>query len=738
MASDSKQPFLRPQDARQAFEDSYKWHRPYVDPIEEQERLARNKPSPRIAPELPKITSGDLAAIIEKDPKRTIQQLATGLVTSKDNPEFAPIADVVHRSRLMPMYNRMGTALQKHWIMMQVAKAHGRSASYTFFTSTEGQLHTDFVIPYIKDIYGEKGKAYAPDSNVAFMRTWYQARDIDAIINREKAILAQDKTYESGWNLPLLATFKNEGGTSKPGELQSPAEREKGDANTGGFELIHAFQVGKGAEQYAFSPKFKDGANLRTKVNKDPRGALPLDFEYNSIDLSNPFGRGLVELCGGIQNLIDQQLQMYMFMSTYMQQPALQVWGGVNKATLKIRPNAIWDMGSNPNNKVERDQTDNVYINNFVANMQFLQAKLYALAGSSDNSIPAASGNVGQSKTSQGVKATNVEKGVTDNHSEKQHEAWFQAQAETSLNVFFAEMSAEETIDIGKQDVKALKGSLAEKYISKSGDKLTIPYKDISNVTFKMKVDAGSSKDQDDADQLVHLKEISDEFNANPLVISWTLGQDGKKLSGGELMRQRYERMGLKNLDLILTDMSPEEAQAAQQAPFPIVDKPQVRVNTADLTADQITAVLQEAGVNLPPQQALPQPGQPPAGLSPQGVADFIVEMTKAQALAQAKTPAAPDEGMSVEELAMKHTEFDQKQQELDRKEKELQLNAQKHEADTVLKADKQAHDNTLALAQHLHTEGQAEVGNMQADRSQTFTEKQAKLAPKKPVGAAK
>jgi hypothetical protein len=95
-----------------------------------------------------------------------------------------------------------------------------------------------------------------------------------------------------------------------------------------------------------------------------------------------------------------------------MQQPALQVWGGVNKASLKIRPNAIWDMGTNPNNKVMRDVVDNVYINNFVANMQFLQAKLHALLGSSQNSIPASVGNVGQSKTPQGVKANQQQMSV--------------------------------------------------------------------------------------------------------------------------------------------------------------------------------------------------------------------------------------------------------------------------------------------------------------------------------------
>lgn len=713
-------PFIQPDTARDAYQESYKWYRQYFEPVEEFERLARNKPSPKIDPALPKITSGDLATIIQEEPKRTIQQLATGLVTGSDYPEFAAIADIVHRTRLLPYYSRMGTALQKHWNMMQMAKTYGRSCSYTFFTSTEGKLHTDFVIPYIKDVLGEKGKVYAPDSNIAFMRTWYQKRDLQAIINKEDSLLKKDKNYKSGWDLKLLATLLQEGPSAKPGELLSPAEREKGDGYAGGYEIIHAFQQGVGATQFAFCPRFKDGANLRTKTTKDPRGQIPLDFEYANVDLSNPLGRGDVEIGGGIQNLIDQQLQLYMYMSTYMQAPALQVWGSVNKASLKIRPNAIWDMGSNPNNKVERDTADNVFINNFVPNMQFLQSKLHSLLASSDTSIPGAVGGVGQSKTPQGVQATQTRLNVADNYSEKQHEAWFQAQAETSINVFFAEMSGSETIDIGKQDVKSLRGGPAEKYIDKTGDKLTVPYSKISDVSFKFIVDPGSSKTEDDQDQLTKLKEINDEYSASPLVFNWALGQDGKKLNNGELMRQRFERMGIKNLDMVLTDMTPQEAQAAAQAPFPIIDKPQIRLNSADLTANQIMAALQSGGVNLQqPEQAIQ--GMP-AGLSPQGQADFIVEMTKAQAAAgaaQAKNQPPEQKQMTPEELAVKQTEFDQKQQQLD-------MQAQKQQADTVLAAHQQAHTQALATSKHLHDLQQSEVGNIQADRQAELAEKTA------------
>jgi hypothetical protein len=131
-STSGKTPFIAADTAREAYVETKRWFNPYFQPLEEFERLARNKPSKNIPKGLPRVTDGTLAAIVQETPKRIIHQLSSGLVTSKDYPAYAPIADVVHRSRLLPYYNRMGTALQKHWSMMSAAMTYGRSSSYTF------------------------------------------------------------------------------------------------------------------------------------------------------------------------------------------------------------------------------------------------------------------------------------------------------------------------------------------------------------------------------------------------------------------------------------------------------------------------------------------------------------------------------------------------------------------------------------------------------------------------------
>ncbi len=633
----SNQPFIDPQTARIAYEESYRWLRIYDDPIDEFERLARNRPSLSIDPSLPKVTDGTLAAIIQEQPKRIVQQAPTGQIVSDEHPEFGEVADVVLTDKLMPIYNRNGNLLQKSWNMIGKAMTQGKQASYTFFTATNGILHTDFVLPYIKDDITEKGKTFAADSNYRFLRSWYQKTDLKAILNRELSLQKTKKGYTSEWDLKLLAQFIEDGDAAIPANLQTPAQKEKG-GNNGGYEVIHAFQVGKDAEFYSFAPRFQDGKNLRVKTNNDPRGRMPMDDLYCNIDLSNPRGRGQVELSGGVQNLIDQQMQMFQFMTTYQQAPALQVWGNVNKATLKIRPGAIWDMGSSPNNKVERDIVSDAAMTNFANNYGLLKSQILNLNSSQDHSISASQAPSSQSKTSQGVQAAEQKLGVSDNYLRKQFETWFGNQSSTSVNIHFAEMKGSEKIQLNQMQIDDLQSGPAAKFIkkdSKTGKEyLDVTYDAINKVTFDMQVDAGTSEEVDDQDQLVKMKEIMDEVGANPLVINWFLGQSGKKIQMGELYTQRFKSMRLKNLDSILVDMEPKEAEAAKTAEFPIVDKPQVRMMLDQMPPAAVVGALRQAGITISPEDAMVAP----AGVQHKAQTDMQMKQQELQMINHPKT----------------------------------------------------------------------------------------------------
>jgi hypothetical protein len=504
--SSHKTPFLDQKTAYEAYEESRKWLRRYFDPCDEFERIARGRPSTKISPELPKVTDQTTASIIQESPKRVVQQEPSVLIECKDYPEYAKMADIEVRDTIIPFTRAQGNYLQKSWNMVGKAATYGRATSYRFLTQYNGRMTVDFVIPYVKDVLTEKGKVFAADSNISFMRSWYQQRDLKAIINKERIFKEKNPKYVSDWDLKALSQFMEAGASQKPGDLQTPAEKEKG-GDSGGYEVIHAFQKGAGGEFYSFAPRFDNGKPLRTKVNKDPRGNIPLDHLYCNIDLSNPLGRGQVESAGGIQNLMDQQLQMYQFMSALMQQPPIIKYGQMSKNT-PMMPNAVWDGGNNrQTNGIEVVKFDNTQIANFTNNAQFLQSKIFALNNTQDTSIGADNGVAGQSKTQAGVQATQAKLGVSDNYVRKMYEGWVSDDLETAINMLFSEVTSDRAITLKPEDIKDVMKTPAAQYMVEQ-NKLKIPYSKMKDVVLSLEVNPNSSEVKEDTDNVEKLTEV--------------------------------------------------------------------------------------------------------------------------------------------------------------------------------------------------------------------------------------
>lgn len=680
-----KTPFIDAKTAVEAYAESKFWYWRYFDPIDEFERIARNKPSTAIDPSLPKVTDGTTAAVVQEDPKRIIQQVPDGLVGCKKYPQFAKIADIVLRDELIPMYNRMGNMLQKSWNMTSKAMTWGVASSYTFFTSTEGKFHTDFSIPYVKDVLGEKGKVFLPDCNIRFMRSWYQRRDILGIIKREQALEQAKKGYKSEWDLKALAQFLEAGATQKPANLMTPAEREKG-GDTGGYEVIHAFQSGVGASFYSFSPLFEQGKPLRTKINPDPRGVIPINDMYCNIDLSNPLGRGVVELSGGVQNLIDQQMQMFQFLTTMLMGPPLQVWGTVNKSMLKFRPNALWDMGNAATNKVEPYEVHNHAVDTFPNVYGLLKSQIMNLNPNQDSSVSSTAGNPSFSKTQAGVEAQQNRLGVSDNYLRKQFEAWFEEQSETSVNIYFAEMRGKHSIQLDADDRADIAKTPSAKYVDKKGV-LTFDYSDINKVTFQFDVDPSSSEVKEDQDNVEKLTEV--------LKVMQEVQDPTVQAAVPKVVKLIIDEIGAEGVDDIFpsdTDANGNPVQGAQ-------GQPGAQQVTPQMVMQMIQAAMQQQQAN--------DPGEHP--------------LIKLMTALQIKFGDLPEDSKRevLQAIGIPTNMASPAQQQID-------LKAQQQQGDTILKADKQAHDTTLAVHQQAHNQAQDKLNATQNAQSQAMQGQQA------------
>lgn len=671
--------YLEPESLVEIFRTSQQWTEGLTDNFPEYERLSRNKPHPKIPKEYPKTTDGTTASIIRKTPHRIIQQLPTGKVVSETNDWLSVVAEFIYTEKIIKNANEGYALLQKCWQVVERFLGFGFCATYAPFVQRNGYFCTDLRLPYWGDIFVQPGKLSDDDSNYIFLRSWWQTKDIDALIASQEKL---DKKLRT-WDTEALKSVK-EIVVSKDEKAKTPIERENNVNTKGGVELITGFQRGVGAKFYTFhvhntgtgaKPQYS-GTIVRTKVNKDPRGELPVSFAYGDIDGSNPFGRSVIDLVGSLQNLMDGEMQMYQYNRALMLNPPLLKRGNWNKNKAKFAPNVIIDLGSNPDASLEPLTIDTTALANFPKNYQLMQSQLFQLLATPNSTISADVGSISQSKTPQGVEAGKANLNIDDNYVRKQFETWFERWSETAINLYFAERSGVEELQLNARSADKLRDLAAEGKFDPSmltdDNKIRIDY-DTATEALQFRVDPTTSKKQDDVEQLPLIKQAID--TATPQV-SYFMGKDGWKFSLGEAYRLFYQRMGIEGIDQIIVKMNDQEAEQAKQAPFPIIDPPVIRLNSADLTAEQLAAALEMGGVNSPPQPA--QPNGPPAGLSPQGTADFIVEMVKAQAKSNEQPAAqAPPENPITPEVVLKAHDQSH-QQEMDKA--KLLLEAQKVE----------------------------------------------------------
>lgn len=507
--------FVDKDNVKDVIEDARRYMRPVFEPLDDYERIARNRPHPSIDSSLPRVTDGTLAAIIQEQPKRVVQQVPTGKVDVTGDIEWAPIIiNHILTEKILRNANCEATPIQKAWAALSKAKTYGSQPGYCYFGNEGDYFGANFKLPYIKNVLLEPGKLTARASNVICLRSWYSDKDIDAIINKEEMLTKSAKErgeeYKTAWDLDALKQAK-EFSRPKDNLEKTPNERDKTATQDTGVEIFHVFQRGIGADFYSFAT----GVNkiVRTKKNPDPRGVIPIHYLYENIDLSNPLGRGTVELSGGMQNFLDGQVQAYSYIKALMMNPPLQVWGSVIKSTLKYKPNAIWSMGDSSNNKAEPFNVNSSAINNFSNDYGLIKSQILNLNSSMDTSVSSSVGNPGFSKTHAGVTARQEVVSTGDNYLRKQFEAWFGEMCETMLNIHFAEKQGIERLSLDEKTAARIREVAPDAPLDES-NVFSLDYS-MFNDSITFVVDASTSDIKDTAeerDRLVELLDLSMKY----------------------------------------------------------------------------------------------------------------------------------------------------------------------------------------------------------------------------------
>lgn len=395
----------------------------------------------------------------------------------------------------------------------------GACASYAPFLNHDGYYCPDMVIPYWGDLSVQPGKKSGPACSYVFLRSWWQKDDLQALIDSETKQSSKSKDYEPTWDTATLKEVVDLA-DEKDRQATTPSEKDRG-VSSEPIELITGFQKGKNAEFLTFH--YQSKKIVRTKINKDPRGKMPIDWLYGDIDGTNPLGRGVVELVGGLQNLIDADMQMYQYNRALMLAPPVIKKGNFNKNKIVYAPNRVIDLGTDPNASVEALKIDTSAVINYPLLYGLQKSQLLNLVSSPDTSISADVGNPGFSKVPAGIKQQQANVSVDDNYVRKMFEAWFECWSETAINLYFAERNGIEELQLDEKTVNKLK-KLADEgkfdlELINDQNQIRINY-DEATPALHFKVDASTSKMKDDADSLAALSGLLETLEKNPLLQS--------------------------------------------------------------------------------------------------------------------------------------------------------------------------------------------------------------------------
>lgn len=522
--------YLTEENVFEQYDKAKSYMESYLEAVDEQERIARNLPFPGLDKAYPKVTDGTTSSIIQKTPRRIIQQLPTGRVVSETNDWLPIVAGFIYSSEIIPNANEDYALIQKCWMMVSRAMAHGVSHSTTPFTNKGKYFGPDLSVPYIKNVYFEAGKLSDTAANCIFLDAWYQEPDIDKIIDNEKKLArnakARGEKYEGTWDIKELRKVKKTITQKTDKEQSTNDQKNRDDTFKHGVKLTHALQRGTGAIFYTFHRQSEK--IVRRKVNKDPRGEMPEQSMYFETDGISPTGRGIVEQVGALQNLMDSEMQMYQYNRALMLNPPLIKKGNFNKSQIKFRPNTIIDLGSDANASVEALTIDTTAIANFPNNYGLMKSQLLNLTASPDTSISSEVGNPGFSKTPAGVNAQQANVSVDDNYIRKQFETWFERWSETAINLYFAERTGVQELQLDNATAAKLReleesGKLEVGFVSKD-NKILIDY-DSATEALKFEVDASTSNMKNDQQQLEALDGLLERMQSSP-VLAQTIGED--------------------------------------------------------------------------------------------------------------------------------------------------------------------------------------------------------------------
>lgn len=557
-------------------------------------------------------SEGTTQALKRKIRAQTLQRVPDGDISTQfDKNSIEQVeTEFLFRNKVLTSEFDGRDMLKNLWRAFNAAYDYGFACVRTGFEKDlDGDPRVSWTQIGWNDVYP------APDCDFIEEAEWYVIREyvsqaeIQALVDEDGEV--KDKTYFVDTVRFLYDWKPSEGPEYNSVPL---ADDVKGVTKVESFEIMTLYRRGD-PEFYTWVPSCQ--AMLRCVRNEDPRKDVPIHFLILEPDPEFPLG------CSSVMWTLAQQQFADAFQTSAYQtlllatKPPIMATGNLMNAKIKMEPAAFWDLGNNPNNKIEKFPVETTTITSYGSILENVGANMMKNLNVTDQTIASDANVARYSGTAPGVHEQARDKTITINQYAKRVEAFFCEWANHALRSYINSMSGEVEMTVDEEtrrriwDIEAARDRGAENRGEEpgdsiiDGDRITIDFDALSTDLLSFRVRAGS---------LIETREEEERRNIQEMLVPVSQMMGNVSEENRAAFEQNIMQMMARLFELSNIDVSAQTAQrvddrlllSAQRATMEQVMMQQQQIQQL---AQAVSGQPQQPGQpQIPQQQSLTPP----------------------------------------------------------------------------------------------------------------------------------
>jgi len=392
-------------------------------------------------------SEGSTQTIKRKIRAQTIQRVPDGEITTqydKNSIEQAEI-DYLFKHKVLTSEFDGKDMMKNLWRSFNAAYDYGFCCVRTGFeTDLDGDPRISYtIIPY-NDVIPSVDCDFIEEADWYIIREYIPLSTLKTMIDWETGEIA-DKTYNADVARYIVQEEQTDG-IEYDSQPLSDKKRHVGKVKSIEVRTYYC----RGADEFiTYVPSIN--CILRRVKNYDPRKDVPIHFLILEPDPEFPYG------ASSIMWTLAQQQYADAFQSTAYQtlllslHPPLMVFGNLANPKFKMKANAIWPMGTNPNNKVEKFPVETTTVTQYGSILESLSAKMMQSLNVTDATVASDANVARYSATPQGVEQQRMDKTITINQYQKRIECFFQEWANHALRSYINSMTGKQKLTVDER-----------------------------------------------------------------------------------------------------------------------------------------------------------------------------------------------------------------------------------------------------------------------------------------------